>query len=110
LKKDSESVIKDIQNENAEFYQNHKRHMQLLSFLLYHEKVKVCCFIWPLTLLLWSDSFDMCRHARQARQTGRQARQTGRHASQTDRQTDRQEDNIKHDNFELFILFIYNLK
>ena len=39
----------------ARTHQNPKRHMPLVSLLLWHKMVVVHCFIWPLALQLWSD-------------------------------------------------------
>ena len=57
--KKTSSLIEDKRKDKAQrtyTCQNPKRHIPLVSLLLWHKMVTVCCFIWPLTLRLWSVS------------------------------------------------------
>ena len=48
-----ENKIKD-KAQRAYTHRNPKRHIPLVSLLLWHKMVAVLCFVWPLALQLWS--------------------------------------------------------
>ena len=55
--KKTNSLIKDKRKDKAQkayTHQNPKRHILLVSLLLWCKMVAVCCFVWPLALQLWS--------------------------------------------------------
>jgi len=53
------SLMEDKRNNKVQrphAHWNRKRHVSLVSLLLCHKMVAVCCFIWALGLQLWSRS------------------------------------------------------
>ena len=59
MKKKTSSLIEDKRKDKeqtAHTRRNPKRHIPLVSLLLWHKMVAVHCFVWPLGLRLWSVS------------------------------------------------------
>ena len=57
MKKDEDNLIEDKRKDKvqrAHTRRNPKRHIPLVSLLLWHKMVAMCCFIWPPALRLWS--------------------------------------------------------
>ena len=57
--KKTSSLIKDKRKDKAQRAYtclNPKRHIPLVSLLLWHKMVTVRCVVWPLALQLWSGS------------------------------------------------------
>ena len=70
MKKKTSSLIEDKGKDKAQrahTRRNPKRHIPLVSLLLWCKMVAVCCFVWALGLRLWSVSeavslkFEFCR-------------------------------------------------
>ena len=56
--KKKKSLMENKRNDEVQrphTRRNPKRHISLVSFLLYCKMVAICCFIWALGLQLWSD-------------------------------------------------------
>ena len=59
MKKKTSSLIEDKRKDKAQrahTRQDPKRHIPLVSLLLWRKMVGVHCFVWPLALRLWSVS------------------------------------------------------
>ena len=57
--KKTSSLIEDKRKDKAQRAYTHlhpKRHIPLVSLLLWRKMVVVCCFVWPLALRLWLSS------------------------------------------------------
>ena len=54
--KTSSSLIEDKRKGAEGLYSLEPRHIPLVSLLLWHKMVSLCCFVWPLSLRLWSVS------------------------------------------------------
>ena len=63
------SLMEDERNNKAQrphidTRQNSKRHISLVSLLLWHKMVAVCCFVRALGLQLWSVSESVSQSVR----------------------------------------------
>ena len=52
--KNKTSSLIEVKRKGAEgLYLLEPRHVPLVSLLLWHKMVILCCFVWPLSLRLW---------------------------------------------------------